>query len=177
MAEPYIAEIRFFPYTFAPKSWASCNGQLLPINQNQALFALLGTTYGGNGQNNFALPNLRGRFAAGAGYNNGLGLAFNLGQAGGSDSVTLQTSQMPSHQHSGSEIAARSAPGNLGSPQGAVPSGEAMNQTAIYSSTASSETLAPFLPSVGGSQPHNNLSPYITINYCICLSGMFPSRG
>jgi microcystin-dependent protein len=174
MAEPFLAEIHLFSFAFTPKGYAQCSGQLLPISQNQALFSLLGTTYGGDGRTTFALPDLRGRIPVGTGSKNGVN--YLLGQQSGSETVQLLTTQVPSHTHTATGIPARSASGDVASPQGAVPSGEAMNQTAIYSATASTSTLANFLPNAGSSTAHTNLSPYITTNYCIALQGLYPSR-
>jgi microcystin-dependent protein len=173
MAEPFLAEIHLFPFQFTPKGYAQCSGQLLPISQNQALFSLLGVQYGGNGTTNFGLPDLRGRIPIGTGSKNGV--TYVQGQMGGSETVQLQATQVPSHSHTAT-LPARSTAGDVVSPQGAVPSGEAMNQTAIYSATASTSTLASFLPNVGSSAAHENISPYITTNYCIALQGIYPTR-
>lgn len=164
MAEPFLSEIRIFSFNFAPKGWALCNGQLLPINQNQALFALLGTTYGGNGQTTFALPNLRGRAPVHTG--NG----HTLGEAAGSTSVTVNLQQMPQHTHL---LQASQTNGDTPSPTNTVLAGTPAN---IYGPAASLTTLNPVnVTSVGGSQPHNNMMPYLTLNFCIALQGIFPS--
>ena len=169
MAEPFLSEIRIFSFNFPPKGWAFCNGQLLPINQNQALFALLGTTYGGNGQTNFALPNFRGRMPMHRG--NG----HILGEAGGVESVTLNASQMPAHSHG---IPCSSAAGTSRSPAGAVFAREKSGQALPYSNRGANATLnATLAPSTaGGSQPHNNMPPFGVLNFCIALQGIFPSQ-
>lgn len=171
MAEPFLSEIRIFSFNFPPKGWAFCNGQLLPINQNQALFALLGTTYGGNGQTNFALPNLRGR----APVHEGNG--HTLGEAAGSSSVTLNIQQLPTHTHFlSSNMAVVDA--NTNATQGA-PGG---NNWANYGKQqwVTSQPNAVMHPqavtNVGGSQPHTNMQPYTVLNFCIALQGIFPSQ-
>jgi microcystin-dependent protein len=165
MAEPFLSEIRLFSFNFPPKGWALCNGQLLPINQNQALFSLLGTTYGGNGQTNFALPDLRGRCAM---HENG---SFTLGQAGGELAHTLSISELPQHLHF-----VQAATSNGDTP---VPSGNYMGafNNAYRTPGANSIAVDPStISSVGGSQAHLNMSPYIVINFCIALQGIFPSQ-
>src|SRR5271165_1133733 len=178
MADPFVAEIRIFPFNFAPKGWALCNGQLMSISQNTALFSLLGTTYGGDGKSNFALPNLQGSAPMHPGQGPGLSL-HDLGETGGSDTVTLLTSEMPLHTHNincldGARVAGQSGqPGNAilvktgGAPTNAYSSGASQNQT----------MAAGMVAPVGGSQPHNNLMPYLTLNFCIALQGVFPPRG
>jgi len=167
MAEPFLSEIRIFSFNFPPKGWAFCNGQLLPINQNQALFSLLGTTYGGNGQTNFALPNLRGQVPIHQ------GAGFVLGQKGGESSHTITQSEMPQHLHF--ELASAT---NADTPL--VPNNilARCTQANIYRSPASSlVTLNPgTVTNVGGSQPHANQQPYLVLNFCIALQGIFPSR-
>jgi microcystin-dependent protein len=164
MAEPFLSEIRLFSFNFAPKGWALCNGQLLPINQNQALFALLGTTYGGNGQTTFALPNLRGR--AGMHVGNG----HTLGEAAGTESVTLNIQQLPTHIHF---MQAANKDGDL-----AIPAGNLLANFNNGYRSASNLTplLAGTISNVGGSQPHNNMCPYLVLNFCIALVGIFPSQ-
>lgn len=165
MATPYLSELRMFSFNFAPKGWAQCNGQLLPINQNQALFSLLGTAYGGNGQTTFALPDLRGRtpMHAGAGYVQG--------QTGGQTAHTITMSEMPAHNHL--VMASSNAP------NAATPGGNffASNTSFTPYGTAPNTTMAPSdVTNIGGSQPHNNMAPYLVINICIALQGIFPSR-
>lgn len=164
MAEPFLSEIRLFSFNFPPKGWAFCNGQLLPINQNQALFALLGTTYGGNGQTTFALPDLRGQ----APIHVGNGHA--LGENAGSTNVTLTQQQMPEHLHL---LNATNNSGSTANPNGAFPG--AFNNG--YQAPTQLTTLHPeSVSNVGGSQPHNNMMPYLVLNFCIALQGIFPSR-
>jgi len=164
MAEPFLSEIRIFSFNFPPKGWAFCNGQLLPINQNQALFALLGTTYGGNGTTNFALPEMRGRVPM------HVGNGFTLGQRGGEDAHTLTLSEMPTHTHqavaSGSNPTVSPPTGNFwASNTGFTP----------YGTTADTAMAPAAVGNTGGSQAHENRSPYLTLNMCIALQGIFPS--
>jgi microcystin-dependent protein len=165
-AEPFLSELKIFAFGFAPKGWAQCNGQLLPINQNQALFALLGTTYGGDGRVTFALPELRGRVPM------HVGDGFSLGQRGGEEFHTLNINELPTHTHSvrASDNGPTVAPptnnfwaSNTGfTPYGSIAdAGTAMSPQSIGN--------------IGGSQPHENRSPYLTLNYCIALQGIFPS--
>jgi microcystin-dependent protein len=164
MAEPFLSEIRLFSFNFPPKGWAFCNGQLLPINQNQALFALLGTTYGGNGQTNFALPNLQGRLPIHTG--NG----HTLGEAAGSSAVTITQQTMPTHMHA---LQANTANGSQAGPAGALLSAYLNG----YTQPTDLRTLSPeTVTNVGGSQPHENRQPYLVINLCIALQGIFPSQ-
>lgn len=164
MSEPFLSEIRIVSFNFAPKGWAQCNGQLLPINQNQALFALLGTTYGGNGQTTFALPNLRGQVPIHTG--NG----HTLGESGGSTAVTVTQQQMPQHTHQ-LQASGQNASTNQGSGQLLAQS------TAVYHSPSNLTPLHPTsVASVGGSQPHNNMMPYLVLNFVIALQGVFPAR-
>jgi microcystin-dependent protein len=186
MADPFLAEIRLFAGNFAPKGWALCDGQLLPINQNQALFSILGTFYGGNGTTNFALPDLRGRVPVGVGQ--GPGLAdYPLGQQTGTETATIAIGQMPPHTHAftpGSlKIAAVSAPGNTQSPDNAFPAAEALGVTATYSTATPDITMAPAalsgtptVATIGGGQPVGIMQPYVVLTYIIALVGIFPSR-
>jgi microcystin-dependent protein len=170
MSTPFLGEIRIFACNFAPRGWAMCNGQLLPINQNQALFSLLGTNYGGNGQTTFALPNLQGRVAIHEGQGSGLS-AYTLGETGGAESVTLLTTQMPQHTHS---VAASSAAATGTRPGGSVP---ARASTAAYATTPDGTLMnATMLTTAGGGQPHENRQPYLVLNFCIALQGIFPAR-
>ena len=166
MSEPFLSEIKIVSFNFPPKGWALCNGQFLPINQNQALFALLGTTYGGNGQTTFALPNLQGRVPI------HVGSGHTLGEAAGSTSVTVSIQQLPTHTHP------VNATNNAGNTTGAVGSVLAeLNQAYGPGSGSGLTTLEPSTVStVGGSQPHTNMMPYLTMNFIIALQGIFPSR-
>ncbi|MFN8429045.1 MAG: tail fiber protein [Spirosomataceae bacterium] len=170
MADPFVAEIRIFPFNFAPKGWAWCDGQLLPLSQNTALFSLLGTTYGGNGKSNFALPNLQGNAPMHPGQGPGLSL-HDLGETGGAESVSLLESEIPSHSHTlrnSNEIS------ELNIPSGAS---LATASAAIFSSAASNTQLnLGALSTAGGSQPHNNMMPYLTYYFNIALQGVFPPR-
>jgi len=165
MGTPFLGEVRIVSFNFAPMGWAFCNGQVLAINQNTALFALLGTTYGGNGQTTFALPNLQGRIPIHTG--NG----FVQGQQGGETSHTLLAAEMPAHNHS---VVASSNPADQGTPRGNYWAYESAN---AYSTNTPDANLWPqAISSAGGGQPHNNLSPYLVVNFCIALQGIFPSR-
>jgi len=168
MSQPFLGEIRLFPYNFAPKGWAFCSGQILSIAQNTALFSLLGTTYGGNGQTTFALPDLRGRRAISSGQ--GPGLAdYVLGQVGGVESTTLNEKQLPMHSHLVNAV--------KGTAEAASASGNLLANGQIYTAQPPSVTMNPaMIGMAGGSQPFENLDPYLTLNYCIALEGIFPSR-
>jgi microcystin-dependent protein len=166
MSEPFLGELRMMSFNFPPKGWSLANGQFLPINQNQALFSLLGTMYGGNGQTTFALPNVQGRVPI------HMGGGFTLGQAGGEPAHTLSMSEMPQHIHGAN---ASSTDGTLGSP-----SGNLLARAAPANPYIAPTNLGPLNPgtlaNTGGSQPHNNMQPYQTISFCIALQGIFPSR-
>ncbi len=167
VADPFLAEIRIVSFGFAPRGWALCNGQLLPINQNQALFALLGTTFGGDGSVNFALPNLQGRTP----LHDGDGLV--LGTAGGAESITLSAAELPAHTHT---LYATADVASSAVPSGAVPAKKPRFGADIYAAPANPTPLAPgSLSSVGGSQPHTNMQPFLTLNFVIALGGIFPS--
>jgi microcystin-dependent protein len=174
MADPFVAEIRIFPFNFAPRGWAWCDGQLLPLSQNTALFSLLGTTYGGNGKSNFALPDLQGRAAMHPGQGPGLSL-HDLGETGGSETVTLLESEIPAHSH-----ACRVVGGDPGELQAPAPN-RALARSAngfAYVTGPANVAMAPeILAPAGGDQPHNNLQPYLTFYFCIALQGVFPPRG
>jgi microcystin-dependent protein len=172
MADPFVAEIRIFPFNFAPKGWAWCDGQILPISQNTALFSLLGTTYGGDGKSTFALPDLQGSAPMHPGQGPGLSL-HDLGETGGSETVTLLESEIPSHPHTlMASTSTANQPGpnpnnSLARVQGATPYGPATNLVMM-----SQQALAPS----GGDLPHNNMMPYLTFFFCIALQGVFPPR-
>jgi microcystin-dependent protein len=171
MADPFVAEIRIFPFNFAPKGWAFCDGQILPLSQNTALFSLLGTTYGGDGKSNFALPNMQGNAPMHPGQGPGLSL-HDLGEVGGSDTVSLLQSEIPSHSHA---VNASGAEGTIGSPNDQlVASGVGVN---MYTTSLNAASLNPnAVATAGGDQPHNNLQPYLTLNFNIALQGVFPPR-
>ncbi|WP_375459904.1 phage tail protein [uncultured Enterovirga sp.] len=170
MADPFVAEIRIFPFNFAPRGWAWCDGQLLPLSQNTALFSLLGTTYGGNGKSNFALPNLQGCAPMHPGQGPGLS-PHDLGEEGGAETVTLLGSEMPAHSHT---LTGDENDGSFNTPQNMfLASGNQMYLTP----TATNATLAPeALSPAGGGQPHNNMQPYLTFYFNIALQGVFPPR-
>jgi microcystin-dependent protein len=174
MSNPFLAEIRIFPFNFAPKGWAFCDGQILPLSQNTALFSLLGTTYGGDGKSNFALPNLQGCAPMQQGQGPGLSLR-DLGETSGEQAVTLLQTEMPSHSHG---VQAQSGAGTLVPPTSnawAVPGAQRnLNQ---YAPSGTNVQMSPFATSIsGGNLPHNNMMPYLTLNYCIALQGVFPPR-
>jgi microcystin-dependent protein len=179
MANPFVAEIRIFGFNFAPKGWATCGGQLLPISQNTALFSLLGTTYGGDGKSTFALPNLQGNVALQQGQGPGLSL-YDLGEQTGSQTVTLLQTELPSHSHS---VNADSGAANSTSPSGnlykdgQIPGSPAIAIASYNTSTPPTTTLNPATISpAGGGQPHNNMMPTLVLNYCIAMQGVFPPR-
>jgi microcystin-dependent protein len=167
MADPFLSEIRIFSFAFAPKGWALCNGQLLPINQNQALFSLLGTTYGGNGQTNFALPDLQGRaqirFSAG----------HTLGERGGEQSHTLSISELPTHIHFAN---ARTATATTNTPSATVMLAQSTPQMLYTGATNLAAMDSREITPVGGSQAHLNMQPFLVLNFCIALQGIFPSQ-
>ncbi len=171
MSEPFVGEIRSFGFNFAPTGWAQCNGQLLPIAQNTALFSILGTTYGGDGKSTFALPNLSGSLAMGAGQGRGQSLR-NLGQIGGEVAVTLSAQQIPVHSHP--------ANANAGNGNQATPAGNFWAQDAggskEYGDVGPAQMAAGAIGTTGGGQAHSNLQPYLVLNYCIALQGVYPPR-
>ena len=175
MSSPFVAEIRIFCCNFAPKGWAFCNGQLMPISQNTALFSLLGTFYGGDGKSTFALPGLEGNAPMFWGQGPGLSDHF-LGEASGVETVTLLESEMPLHGHA---LQASSDPADLAAPD--PTRSLARSQPFVYkqpAGAAATQQLAPAAVHVsGGSMPHNNMMPYLTVNFCIALQGVFPPRG
>jgi microcystin-dependent protein len=165
MAEPFMGEIRLMSFNFAPREWALCNGQLLPIAQNQALFSLLGTMYGGDGRVNFALPDLRGRVAMHQGS------GFSMGQRGGEEAHVLSQQELPAHTH---QAQATTATGDTVTPSGNL---LASSPSQLYGPVGSPTTLQPStVGTVGGSQAHQNMAPFLILEYCIALVGIFPSR-
>ncbi len=169
--QPFVGEVQIFAGNYAPTGWAMCNGQLLPISQNTALFSLLGTYYGGNGTSTFALPDLRGRVPIQPGQGPGLS-DRNIGEVGGTESITLTAAQIPSHTHA---IGASAANGSADSPAGRVLA-RATGAIPQYGATPNVDLAATAVGSTGGGQPHNNLQPYLTLNYIIALQGIYPSR-
>jgi len=165
MSQPFLGEVKIISWNFAPKGWALCNGQFLPINQNQALFSLLGTMYGGNGQTTFALPDLRGRVPI------HMGAGFTEGQAGGQEFHTVTASETPAHNHF--ITASNNTTGTVGGPSGNVLAGS--NITA-YRANADSTLNPAEVTNFGGSQPHENRQPFLVLNMIIALIGIFPSR-
>ena len=176
MSEPFTAEIRIFAGNFAPRGWAFCNGQLLPIAQNTALFSLIGTTYGGDGRTTTALPNLQGRAPMHPGRGPGL-TARRLGQRAGVETVTLSEEQMPSHSHTANGInASQFVSANTGDPTDAAPAGAAAG-SAFQSGNAKPVTMnSAALPNAGGGQAHDNMQPFLAMNFIIALVGLYPSR-
>lgn len=164
MAEPFLSEIRVMSFNFAPKGWAQCNGQLLPINQNQALFSLLGTVYGGDGRQTFGLPDLRGRTPI------HVGDGHNLGERGGEQAHTLSTAEVPTHTH---VMNASSTAAETNTPTTNAYLGSVAN---AYGPPTNLVALTPAVTTVGGSQAHLNMQPYLTLNFCIALQGIFPSQ-
>jgi microcystin-dependent protein len=173
--DPFVAEIRIFPFSFAPKGWAFCNGQLLPISQNTALFSLLGTTYGGDGRSNFALPDIQGSAPMHPGQGPGLSL-HDLGETGGTETVTLLESEIPAHNH---QMGAQTNPLSAVAVPSATTTLSRPASGNLYFTTGS-PTSATMNPSIiapaGGDQPHNNLQPYLTLSFCIALQGVYPPR-
>lgn len=175
MSDPFVAEIRIFPFNFAPRGWAFCDGQLMPISQNTALFSLIGTIYGGNGKSTFGLPNMQGSSPMQPGQGS-TGTIYDIGQTGGTTTVTLLPTEMPQHNHA---IQGNINPANLAAPS-PVRSLARANPGQAYTGTLTN--ISPFsaassIGPTGGSRPHNNLMPYLTLNFCIALQGIFPQRG
>jgi microcystin-dependent protein len=171
--DPFLAEIRIFASNFPPKGWAFCDGQILPLSQNTSLFSLLGTTYGGDGKSTFALPNMRGNAPMHPGQGPGLSL-YDLGETGGSETVTLLESEIPAHSHT---LRAFNDVGEDRIP-GATESLARSTGGQLYAAPGALVSMAlEALPPAGGGQPHNNMMPYLTLNFCIALQGVFPPRG
>lgn len=169
MSEPFVAEIRIFAGNFAPRGWAFCNGQLLPVSQNTALFSLVGTTYGGDGRSTFGLPNLQGRAPMHPGRGPGL-TDRRLGERGGAETVTLTEAQIPQHNHPLAGVAEFANQRTIDNNYFAVGSD-------MYTGASNLNSMAPqTVPNTGGSQPHNNMQPFLTLNYIIALVGLYPSR-
>ena len=181
MSDQFVGEIDIFGFNFAPKGWALCQGQLLPISQNTALFSLLGTYYGGNGTSTFGLPNLQGRIPNHAGGSSGQGSGlstYDLGETGGESTVTLLSSEIPSHTHT---VPVSTADAKVSTPTTAnvvagVGGGRGGGAGPAYGTTNLANMASPTGNAAGSSQPHNNMAPYIALNYCIALQGIFPSR-
>jgi microcystin-dependent protein len=167
MSSPYVGEMRWFSFPFAPKGWALVNGQILPISQNQALFSLLGTTYGGNGINNFALPNMQGSVPIHT------STAFTQGQTGGEESHTLSVAEMTIHSHGANAV---SSAGTSPTPAVAFWAGSATGDLMYSSSSTGSAMISGTVGNAGGSQPHTNQQPYLVLNLCMALFGIFPTR-
>lgn len=172
MADPFVAEIRIFPFNFAPRGWAFCDGQLLPLSQNTALFSLLGTTYGGNGQSNFALPNLQDRAPRGMGQ--GPGLAdVSLGEAGGTSTVALVQTELPAHGHAVSRSTGEATEHDPSGNTFAVPTTPGLG---AFTPASGGGTMGTPTSVQGSSQPHNNLQPFLVLSFCIAMQGVFPPR-
>lgn len=170
MSEPFLAEVRMVGFNFAPRGWAFCDGQILPINQNQSLYSLLGTTYGGDGRTTFALPDLRGRTPIHTGRSDG-GQEHRLGQKSGEETHTLATNEMPNHTHV--------LQGTNNPPTSDQPTGHVLSRAAgtIYGEFGTPEAMGVgSVTNVGGSQAHDNMQPYLALNFCIAIQGLFPSR-
>jgi microcystin-dependent protein len=174
MSMPFLGEIATVPYNFAPRGWALCNGQLLPISQNTALFSLLGTRYGGNGQSNFALPDLNGSLAIGAGQGPGLSDRW-VGESAGSSIVTLTSAEMPSHTHGVNAVAAG---GSSGDPSGRVWAEPRLGRAVrpAYAPTADVAMAPDVISMSGGGQPHENMPPYLGLHFVIAMQGVYPAR-
>lgn len=174
MADPFVAEIRIFPFNFAPKGWAFCNGQLMVLSQNTALFSLLGTMYGGDGKSTFGLPDLQGRAAMHQGQGPGLSL-HDIGEQGGQASVTLIASELPTHTHA---VNCSTASANKLSPAGNFPAGSLpATQMRYVASAAAPVQMGPgTVNGGGGGLPHENRQPYLALNFCIAMQGVFPPR-
>lgn len=172
MSQPYVGEIRIFAGNFAPSGWMFCDGSLLPISLYDTLFTLIGTTYGGDGQSTFGLPDLRGRIPVHAGQGPGLSSNYPIGQMAGQDQVTITTSAMPAHVHA---LAANTGTGHVAQPQGAYPAAH-RDFNAFVAAAPNQGMASPATTSAGGSQPHENLPPYLCVTFIISLFGIYPSQ-
>ncbi len=175
MSEPFLGMIIIVPYNFSPRGWAFCNGQILPIAQNTALFSLLGTTFGGNGQTTFALPDLRGRVPNSSGQGPGLS-SYDLGQVGGVESETMTINQMPAHNHLVNALNSGSDSGRPGSKFLSNLNVPSDGSATLYAASSDVQMAPTMINNTGGSQPFSVLQPYLTLNFCIALEGIFPSR-
>jgi microcystin-dependent protein len=172
MSDQFVAEIRIFPFNFPPTGWSFCDGQLMPISQNTALFSLLGTTYGGDGKSTFALPNMQGNTPMQPGQGQGLSLR-DLGEMSGVESITLLTSEIPQHTHACRVV---TDPGDLQGPSNTRAIARSSNGFAYVTGPIDSMMAPEMLPPAGGGLPHNNMQPYLTLNFCIAMQGIFPQR-
>jgi microcystin-dependent protein len=172
MSDQFVAEIRIFPFNFPPTGWAFCDGQLMPISQNTALFSLLGTTYGGDGKSTFALPDMQGNAPMQPGQGQGLSLR-DLGEQGGSESITLLQTEIPVHTHTWN---ANNAPATLNAPDNTRSIARSSGGTAYKVINPDAQMALQAVSPAGGSLPHNNMQPYLTLNFCIALQGIFPQR-
>lgn len=173
MADPFVSEIRIFPFNFPPTGWAFCDGQLLPLSQNTALYSLLGTTYGGDGKSTFALPDLQGSAPMHPGWGPGL-TERHLGEVGGEHAVSLQVHELPAHGHQAMGVA---EPGTSEGPGGMVWAAGAAGRPPLYGAATNLTAMSPQALNVaGGGQPHNNMQPYLVLNFCICMQGVYPPR-
>jgi microcystin-dependent protein len=172
MSDQFVAEVRIFPFNFPPTGWAFCDGQLMPISQNTALFSLLGTTYGGDGKSTFALPNVQGNAVMHPGQGPGLSL-HDLGETGGEPNVSLLTSEIPAHTH---QLRASSSPANQPGPDAGASLARVQGAQPYLNVAPNSQASPNMITPAGGGQPHNNMQPYLTLNFCIALQGVFPPR-